>query len=50
MTGSGRYAQLPEPVRPEDTTEVTSVDDGQDERLADQQATWRMLLHAVDDA
>jgi hypothetical protein len=50
MTQQGRYSRLPDPVRPEDTVEVTSVDDGEDERLADQQATWRMLLYAVDDA
>jgi len=50
MATSGRFSQLPEPVRPEDTTEVTWVEVGDEQSLADKQAAWRTLLYAVDDA
>jgi len=45
----GRFQRLPEAVRPEETTAVSLVDDGDAEALAERQALLRILLHGMDD-
>ena len=45
----GRFTQLPVPVRPDETIEVTYVETGDEESLADKHAVLRMLMYTADD-